>query len=71
MSGGSFDYMCYQIEEKYCGFMEDKELNEMMKDIVNLLHDLEWYTSGDTSQDDYKNSVKKFKDKWFNRGKSK
>jgi hypothetical protein len=65
MSGGSFDYFYSQIEDKYVGFMEDEQLNDMMKDIVQLLHDLEWYTSGDTSKNDYNKSVDDFKSKWF------
>jgi hypothetical protein len=45
--------------------MEDRELNDLMKDIATLAHDLEWYHSADTSYDDYRESVRKFKDKWF------
>ena len=65
MSGGSFDYMYASINEKYVGFMEDTDMNEMMLDLCNLLRDLEWYKSMDTSEEDYKRSVKEFKDQWF------
>ena len=65
MSGGSHNYICYRIEEDLVGQMEDKELDELMKDIATLAHDLEWYHSSDTSRDDYRESVRKFKDKWF------
>ena len=53
------------IEDKYCGKMEDDDLNGMMKEIIGLLHDLEWWNSGDYSEEQYRETVKKFKDKWF------
>lgn len=65
MSGGSFDYMYSRIEDTYVGFMEDEDLNELMKDLCEVLHDLEWYKSCDVGEKDYKESVNKFKDKWF------
>lgn len=65
MSGGSYDYMCYRIEEYYVGHMKDMELNDLMKDIGELLHDLEWADSGDISDEDYFKTVTKFKNKWF------
>jgi hypothetical protein len=37
-----------------------------MKDIAELAHDLEWYDSSDIGRADYMETVKKFKDKWFN-----
>ena len=65
MSGGSHNYICYQIEEDLCGQMEDAELNDLVHDIADLAHDLEWYHSGDTNEEDYRKSVKNFKEKWF------
>lgn len=70
MSGGSYDYKYYTIEEYYIGAMYDEELNEMMKDLVEVLHDVEWWQSGDISEDDYRKTVKEFKDKWFNADRS-
>lgn len=66
MSGGSFNYNFYTIQNEYCGRMEDAELDEMMDDLVELLHDLEWWKSADYGEDDYRETAKKFKDKWFN-----
>ena len=63
MSGGSHNYVCYKIEEYLVGNMYDKELDDLMKDIVELAHDLEWMDSGDSSV--YPETVKKFKKKWF------
>ena len=30
------------------------------------MHDLEWWISGDTNEEAYRNSVNRFKKKWFN-----
>lgn len=65
MSGGSHNYVCFKIEEELCGRMWDPELDDLMQDIANLAHDLEWYESGDYGRDDYFKSVKAFKEKWF------
>ena len=65
MSGGSHNYIYYKIEEELCGNMHDAELNDLMSDIVELVHDLEWYDSGDYSEKEYKDCVDKFKAKWF------
>lgn len=65
MSGGSHNYICYRIEEDLCGQMEDRELDDLMRDIATLAHDLEWYHSADTCKDEYLESVKNFKQKWF------
>lgn len=65
MSGGSCNYICYKIEEELCGRMQDAELNDLMKDIAELAHSLEWYLSCDTGEDTYKEKVSEFKKKWF------
>ena len=66
MSGGSYSYEFYRVEDEYVGAMYDEELNEMMKDLVEVLHDVEWWQSSDIGEDDYRKTVKAFKDKWFN-----
>lgn len=65
MSGGSYNYEYYRVEEEYVGSMYDAELDEMMKDLVEVLHDVEWWQSGDIGEDDYRKTVKAFKAKWF------
>lgn len=47
---------------------EDKEISELVYDVFCLIHSYDWYHSGDTGEDDYREDVKYFKDKWF--GKS-
>ena len=46
--------------------MHDRELDDLMKDIAELAHDLEWYDSSDMSKSEYLETVAKFKAKWFN-----
>ena len=65
MSGGSYNYMFGRVEDEYVGRMYDPILNEMMKDLVVLLKDLEWWQSGDNAEEYYRKTVKKFKEKYF------
>lgn len=65
MSGGSHNYICFRIEEDLVGKMHDRELDDLMNDVAKLAHDLEWWESGDTDEDDYRNAVSSFKEKWF------
>lgn len=65
MSGGSYNYEYYRVEEEYVGSMYDAELDEMMKDLVKVLHDVEWWQSCDIGEEDYRQTVKAFKAKWF------
>lgn len=67
MSGGSYNYSYCTVEEHYVGRMHDVELNEMMSDLVEVLHDVEWWQSSDISEEDYRKTVSDFKKKWFKR----
>lgn len=69
MSGGSYGYRYFTVSDQYVGRMYDSELDEMMKDLVDVLHDVEWWRSGDSSEEKYRETVKKFKKKWFKRSK--
>ncbi len=69
MSGGSYEYECFRVEEIYGDKMLDPELDEMMRDLVGLLHDLEWFVSGDIGEEKYRGSVRAFKRKWMGAGK--
>lgn len=69
MSGGHYNYMYSRIEDTYVGEMFDSQLNEMMKDLVKVLHDLEWWQSSDTGEDTYRMAVTEFKKKWFKQTK--
>lgn len=69
MSGGSYNHEYSTVEYTYVGEMKDTELNEMMKDLVQVLHDVEWYEDGDISEETYRETVTEFKSKWFKRRK--
>lgn len=47
--------------------MHDRELSELMADVICLLHALEWYDSCDIGEETYKECVNKFKAKWLKR----
>lgn len=65
MSGGSYDYIYFKLQEECVDRMYDAEMNDLISDLVNVLHDLEWWQSGDTCEDAYKKTLGKFKKKWF------
>ena len=69
MSGGSYSYVYCKVENECVGRMFDRQLDEMMKDLVKVLHDLEWWQSSDTGEDTYRRAVTEFKKKWFNQRK--
>jgi hypothetical protein len=69
MSGGSYNYMYCRINDEYVDRMFDSQLNSMMKDLVDVLHDLEWWQSCDSSEERYRDTVRKFKKKWFKQTK--
>lgn len=48
--------------------MEDKQLSELCWDMFCLLHSLDWYKSGDTCEDTYREDVNRFKNKWLYKG---
>ena len=64
-SGGSYDYNYLTVDDFYSGCMYDAELNEMINDLVKVLHDLEWWQSCDMSEEEYRTTVDEFKNKWL------
>ena len=74
MSGGRFDYADERAMSEIFGFydddkvpnvFEDREISELIFDVFNLIHDYDWYASGDTGKEDYLQAKAKFKKKWF------
>lgn len=65
MSGGSYNYICYALEENCCNRMYDAEMNDMIKDLCEVLRELEWWQSCDTTEEKYRERLLKFKEKWF------
>lgn len=76
MSGGYFDYKDNNLKMEIFGWgdkprnvFEDREISELVWDVLNLIHDYDWYISGDTCKDTYLKNKANFKKKWFsNRG---
>lgn len=66
MSGGSYNYIYDKLEEECNGRMHDAEMNDLIIDLVEVLHDLEWWQSGDTGEQRYRETLVRFKKKWLN-----
>ena len=47
--------------------MHDREISELMADVICLLYGLEWFDSCDIGEETYKECVNKFKAKWMPR----
>lgn len=47
--------------------LEDREISELAYDLFCLLHSFDWYKSGDTGIDDYREDLAFFKKKWLER----
>lgn len=65
MSGGSYNYIYSKLKEECEGNMYDVEMDELIHDLADVLHDLEWWQSGDNSEKRYRETLAKFKSKWF------
>ena len=76
MSGGRFNYLNEELRSEIFGYtdnpknvFQDREISELVWDVLNLIHDFDWYASGDTCEDTYLKHKKTFKQKWLdNRG---
>lgn len=76
MSGGYFNYRdsalkneMFDWADKPTNVLEDRELSELAWDLLDVIHEYDWYVSGDTGKETYLNAKNKFKKKWLsNRG---
>ena len=77
MSGGYWNYQndsahneIFQYASKPWNALEDREISELVWDVMELLHAFDWYKSGDTCEETYLKKKQEFKKKWFgsNRG---
>ena len=57
------------VEYDLVGYMYDTELDRMMADLVPVLEDIEKWQEGDIGEEQYRETVTKFKSKWFKRRK--
>ena len=65
----SYRNISISVEYDLVGYMYDVELDRMMKDLVPVLEDLEGWQESDISEERYRETVTKFKRKWFKRRK--
>lgn len=72
MSGGAFDYKDKSLKYEIFGFDEncnnrfgDLEISELVFDVLDLIHDFDYYECGDTSEDTWLKQKKAFKEKWL------
>ncbi len=70
MSGGSHEYIYCRLQEMCEGQMFDPEMDELIHDLCEVLHDLEWWQSCDISETEYRKTVFNFKRKWFHSKRS-
>lgn len=72
MSGGRFQYLdsslmdaIFGYSEKPTNVFEDKEISVLVWDVLNLIHEYDWYICGDTGEDDWLKAKAEFRQKWF------
>lgn len=72
VSGGRFDYIDSRLKSEIFGWeskcsnvFEDREISELIFDVLDLIHDFDRYTCGDTGEDTWFEAKKAFKEKWF------
>ena len=74
MSGGHFEYADQRAKNEIFGYLgdeqkenvfEDEEISELVWDVFQLIHDFDWYKSGDTCEEKYLEKKSAFKKKWF------
>lgn len=72
MSGGRFNYFDSTCKNEIFGWsdkprnvFEDREFSELVWDVFEVIHEYDWYASGDTGEDDYRKALTAFKKKWF------
>lgn len=77
MSGGHFEHIDSRLKSEIFGWcnghtnvFEDREISELVWDVLDLIHDFDWYASGDTGEAAWLEAKNTFKKKWFsnNRG---
>lgn len=74
MSGGYFEYADQRAKNEIFGYLgdepkknvfEDEEISDLIWDVFQLIHDYDWYKSGDTCEESYIKKKSEFKQKWF------
>ena len=63
MSGGYFEYADSRAKDEIFGYSGDEPKGNVF--IFNLIHDFDWYQSGDTCKETYLLKKAEFKKKWL------
>lgn len=69
MSGGSYSYIYETVLRECEDRMHDEDMDELIVDLSKVLHDLEWWQSGDYLENDYRKTLEWFKKKWLTESK--
>jgi hypothetical protein len=72
MSGGHFNYKdgdlkseIFDYGDKPSNQFDDMEISQLVWDVLTLIHEYDWYVSGDTGKETYMEAKKAFKAKWL------
>ena len=72
MSGGHFSYQdkslkidMFGYDHEYKNPLEDREISNLVYDVLTLLHVFDYYKSGDTGEENYLTEKDKFRNKWL------
>lgn len=72
MSGGKWNYCNDMAREEIFGWsnkpanvFEDREISLLIWDVFQLMHEYDWYASGDTCEETWLKAKRAFKKKWF------
>lgn len=62
---GEYEYDDSIKEARKRNPMEDKQISELVFDVLCLIYSADWYRSGDTGEETYRKDVEFFKNKWL------
>ena len=62
---GKYNYDRSVKQARRSNPMRDKQISELVFDVLCLVYSADWYLSGDTGEDTYREDVQYFKEKWF------
>lgn len=63
MSGGALTtnpYVLYELAEEVRESVKDERLAELLEELCEVIHALDYYLSGDISEKEYKNIYERF-----------
>jgi len=73
VSGGKLDYLYFKMEDA-AGMIyqeyspEEEQLSFLLKDLAKVLHDYDWWQSGDVNKKEFLRSYREFKKTWLKGG---